>query len=82
MPKKGTQSGFEQNRPKSLELCKKLSCKVEAFKLGKFRGSIWMSLGETSRSEVFYLDRPSSIWKGGLDLNQGLLLDESGGSPR
>ena len=40
-----------------------------------------MSLGETSRSEVFYLDRPS-IWKGGLDLNQSLLLDESGGSPR
>ena len=41
-----------------------------------------MSLGETSRSEVFYLDRPSSIRKGGLDLDQGLLLDESGGSPR
>ena len=42
------------------KICTKVSPKVEAFKLGKFRGSIWMSLEETSGSEVFYLDRPSS----------------------
>ena len=82
MPQKGPWSDFKQNWPKPLQICTKVSPKVEAFKLGKFRGSIWMSLGETPGSEVFYLDRPSSIWKGGLDLNQGLLLDESGGSPR
>jgi hypothetical protein len=34
-----------------------------------------MSLGETSRSEVFYLGWPS-IWKGGL--HQGLLLEDPG----
>ena len=52
------------------------------FQIREIQVSTWMSLGETPGSEVFYLDRPSSIWKGGLDLNQGLLLDESGGSPR
>ena len=55
---------------------------MEAFKLGKNQGLHLDEPGGTSRSEVFYLDRPSPIWKGGLDVNQGLLLDESGGSPR
>ena len=50
---------------------------MEAFTLGRFRGSIWIGLGETSGSAVFYLDRPS-IWKGGADLKQGLLLDDPG----
>ena len=62
------------------KLCTKVSSKMEAFTLGKFRGSIWIGLGETSGSAVFYLDRPS-IWKEGLYLNQGLFLDESGFYP-
>ena len=53
-----------------------------SFQIREIQGLHLDEPGGTSRSEVFYLDRPSSIWKGGLDLNQGLLLDESGGSPR
>ena len=31
---------------------------MEAFELGIFKGSIWIGPGETSRCELFYLDRP------------------------
>ena len=78
--KKATALILTKNGPNPLKFCKISSFQIEAFKLGKFGGSIWMSTGGPSRRSP-HLDEPPSrrriLSRWCPHLDETLYLDKS-----